>query len=133
MITPLRSIAAQRLAFALFWLALAFALTMALLPHPPSLPIDRLGDKFEHMLAFATLTALADPAFPGVPRLRIAERLSFFGALIEVTQSIPALHRDCDIRDWFADTAAILLVTGAIALWRKGRTETSETTASRTR
>jgi hypothetical protein len=53
-----------------------------------------------------------------MPRWRIAERLSFFGALIEVSQSIPSLHRDCDIRDWFADTAAILLVTGALALWR---------------
>lgn len=121
MTTPFRSPAAQRVAFALFWLALAFALAMALLPHPPVLPIDRLGDKFEHMLAFATLTLLADPAFPAMPRLRIAERLSFFGALIEVTQSIDALHRDCDIRDWFADTAAILVVTGALALWRGWR------------
>ena len=121
MTTPFRSPAAQRVAFALFWLALAFALAMALLPHPPALPIDRLGDKFEHMLAFATLTLLADPAFPAMPRLRIAERLSFFGALIEVTQSIHALHRDCDIRDWFADTAAILVVTGGLALWRKWR------------
>ena len=121
MTTPFRSPAAQRVAFALFWLALAFALAMALLPHPPALPIDRLGDKFEHMLAFATLTLLADPAFPAMPRLRIAERLSFFGALIEVTQSIHALHRDCDIRDWFADTAAILVVTGGLALWRGWR------------
>ncbi len=114
-----RSPALRLAAIILFWLALAFAVTMALLPHPPHLPIDRFGDKFEHMLAFGTLTVLADLAFVSTPRLRIAERLSFLGALIEVTQSIPALHRDCDIRDWIADTAAILVVTGVVALWRR--------------
>jgi len=115
MAIPERSPALRHAATVLFWLALAFAVTMALLPHPPHLPIDRFGDKFEHMLAFGTLTALADLAFPAMPRLRIAERLSFFGALIEVAQSIPALHRDCDIRDWIADTMAILVVTGLVS------------------
>jgi len=114
-----RSPALRYAAPLLFWLALVLAVTMALLPHPPSLPVDQFGDKFEHMLAFGTLTLLADLAFPVIPRLRIAERLSFLGALIEVTQSIPALHRDCDIRDWIADTVAILVVTGLIALWRR--------------
>lgn len=129
MTIPYRSPAAQRAATALFWLALATAVTMALLPHPPSLPIDGFGDKFEHMLAFATLTLLADLAFPKIPRLLIVEHLSFLGAVIEVTQSIPALHRDCDINDWFADTGAILAVTGVIWLWRKLRQAVSITPA----
>jgi hypothetical protein len=115
------SVTTRPFAALLFWLALVFAVAMALLPHPPGLPIDRFGDKFEHMLAFGTLTLLADLAYPATPRLRIAERLSFLGAMIEVIQSIPALHRDCDIRDWIADTAAILAVTGLIWLWRKWR------------
>lgn len=119
MATMIHPPASRQSAGVLFWLALAFAVTMALLPHPPHLPIDRFGDKFEHMLAFATLTFLADFAFPATPRLRIAERLSFLGAMIEVTQSIPQLHRDCDIRDWIADTIAILVVSGLLALWRK--------------
>lgn len=105
----------------LFWLALAGAVTMALLPHPPALPIDRFGDKFQHMLAFATLTAIGLIAFPRQPMLRLAERLSFTGALIEVAQSIPALHRDCDIRDWVADTLAILAVVAIAATWRRAR------------
>jgi VanZ family protein len=113
---PLRPIATI-----LFWLALVVAVTMALLPHPPHLSIDRFGDKFEHMLAFGTLTLLADFAFPAAPRLRIAERLSFFGALIEVAQSIPALHRDCDIRDWIADTVAILVVAALLNATRGAR------------
>jgi len=121
MANSLQSVTSRPLAVVLFWLALAFAVAMALLPHPPSLPIDRFGDKFEHMLAFGTLTLLADFAYPATPRLRIAERLSFLGAMIEVTQSIPALHRDCDIRDWIADTVAILVVTGLMRLWRTWR------------
>jgi len=108
-------------AFVAFWLALAFAVTMALLPHPPALPIDSLGDKFEHSLAFATLTVLGTFAFPAMPRWRLAERLSFLGALIEVVQSVPALHRDCDIRDWIADTLAIVVTTVLIGLLRRSR------------
>ncbi|MFX9642484.1 hypothetical protein ABTU71_19035, partial [Acinetobacter baumannii] len=82
-----------------FVLALAFAMTMALLPVPPRLPIDNWSDKAQHMLAFGTLALLADFAFPTMPRLRIAERLCTIGLLIEVLQSIPALHRDCDVKD----------------------------------
>ncbi|MDF0488788.1 hypothetical protein PX554_11660 [Sphingomonas sp. H39-1-10] len=101
----------------LLWAAILFAVTMAVLPHPPHMPIDRFGDKFEHMTAFAVISALAARAYPRFPLVRIGERLSFLGALIEVAQSIPALHRDCDIRDWVADTLAItvvLLVAGML-------------------
>lgn len=100
----------------LMWAAIFFAVTMALLPHPPAMPIDAYGDKFEHATAFAVMSILAAVAYPDVPLARTAERLSFLGALIEVAQSIPVLHRDCDIRDWFADTAAVLVVLGAYAI-----------------
>jgi hypothetical protein len=92
-----------------FWAAAIIAVTMALLPHPPALPIDAFGDKFEHILAFTVLSVLAALAYPAAPLTRIAERLSFLGAMIEVLQSIPALHRDCDVRDWIADTVAIIV------------------------
>jgi len=104
------------------WGAIAFALTMALLPKPPHLPIDQFGDKFEHMLAFAVITALAGVAYPRFPLPRLVERLSFLGALIEVLQSIPSLHRDCDIRDWVADTVSITIVALIAAAVRKART-----------
>jgi VanZ family protein len=107
----------------LFWAAAIFAVTMAVLPHPPHMPVDQFGDKFEHMLAFATMSTLAAAAYPRFPLFRIGERLSFLGALIEVVQSIPELHRDCDIRDWVADTLAItvvLLVAGLFRLrWKR--------------
>jgi VanZ family protein len=95
---------------AVFWSALLFAVAMAILPHPPHTPIDQFGDKFEHMLAFGVLAALAALGYPDTPLLRIGERLSFLGAMIEVVQSIPALHRDCDIRDWVADTIMVVIV-----------------------
>lgn len=104
-----------------FWIAAAGAVTMAVLPVPPHVPLDRYGDKVEHMIAFATLSFLAVLAFPRMPRLRIVERLSFLGALIEVVQSIPALHRDCDIRDWIADTIAIVVVVAVMNLVRPMR------------
>jgi len=107
----------------LFWCALAFALVMALLPHPPHLPIDSLGDKFEHSLAFGALALLGSSAYPAMPLPRLAERLSFLGAMIEVLQSIPALHRDCDILDWVADTIAIVVLLSIVHLVRRRRAQ----------
>ena len=98
-----------RLATALFWLALIFACVMAVLPKPPETPIDKFGDKFAHMLAFATLAGLAMVAFGREARWKIVERLCFLGAVIEVVQSIPSLHRTCDVRDWLADTLAVVV------------------------
>ena len=102
-----------------FWAALLFAVAMAILPAPPHTPIDQFGDKVQHMLAFGTLAALAAAGFAQTPLLRIAERLSFLGAMIEVVQSIPAVHRDCDIMDWAADTIMILLVLAVAAPIRR--------------
>jgi hypothetical protein len=87
-----------------------FTLTMALLPKPPKMLIEQMGDKLTHMSAFATLAVLSLLAFRGASRGQILERLGFFGALIEVFQSIPALHRTCDPLDWLADCSAVALV-----------------------
>ena len=105
----------------LFWLLAGFALLMALLPKPPILPIDRFGDKFAHMLAFAVLAGVANLGWQSIKAWRIALWLSAFGALIEVLQLIPSLHRDSDLRDWLADTAAIVaatLLARALHRWR---------------
>ena len=101
----------------LFILATLVAVTMALMPHPPKMPIE--GDKYQHMLAFGLLTVLSVMAYPKGSLLRIGERLSFLGAMIEVVQSIPALHRDCDILDWVADTVVIAGVLVVVALSRR--------------
>jgi hypothetical protein len=97
-----------------FWLCLVGAVTLALLPHPPEFRGIEIGDKAQHMFAFGTLAFLGAFAFPQFPKTHMAERLSFLGALIEVLQAIPSLHRDCDINDWIADTFAILVVLGLL-------------------
>ena len=105
----IETILSPRLMRPLFWLLGCFSLVMALLPKPPSTPIDQFGDKFAHMLAFAVLTVVARLAWPRTPIWIPALLLSLYGAAIELLQTIPALHRDSDPRDWVADTGAIAL------------------------
>ena len=105
----IETILSPRLMRPLFWLLACFSLVMALLPKPPSTPIDQFGDKFAHMLAFAVLTVVARLAWPRTPIWIAALLLSLYGAAIELLQTIPALHRDSDPRDWVADTGAIAL------------------------
>lgn len=105
-------------------MGILLAVVLALLPQPPHLPIDSLGDKFEHSLAFVVLSLLAAGGFPDARLARIGERLSFLGAMIEVAQSIPFIHRDCDILDWATDTIAIivtLLIVAAVRVQRRER------------
>jgi VanZ family protein len=114
----------KRAAMAAFWTAFVFAMVMGILPKPPETPIDRYGDKFAHIMAFATLAGLGALAFAPRLRWRVAERLSFAGALLEVIQSIPSLYRDCDIRDWIADSLAVFAVmafASAYFAWREGK------------
>ncbi len=99
----------------LFWLALVFAVTMAILPHPPQLPGEP-SDKFQHMLAFATLSVLGVLGYPGVSRLKIVLGLVVVGAGIEIVQMIPSLHRDAELMDLVADTFAILVMVGVASL-----------------
>jgi VanZ family protein len=108
-----RFLSAMRVAF---MLAGVFALVMALLPQPPYVPTQSFGDKINHIIGFATLAALAVLAFPAAPRRQVIERLSFFGAWIEVAQSIPALGRDCEFLDWAADTLAVIVVVAVMTL-----------------
>lgn len=103
----------SRVAQLAFWVAVAFAFLMAILPQPPAVPGEP-NDKVQHIAAFATLALLGSFAFPAATLLRMLFSLSLFGALIEVVQAIPALHRDSDIFDWVADTVAIIVVLMAV-------------------
>jgi VanZ family protein len=111
---------ASRSARSLFWAAAAFAFAMAVVPHPPEVPGEP-NDKVQHIIAFATLALLGSFAYPKAALTRLLVGLSIFGALIEVVQAIPALHRDSDVLDWLADTAAVIVVLLLVRWWRKGR------------
>ena len=90
---------------------------MAIVPHPPEVPGEP-NDKVQHIIAFATLSVLGSCAYPATALTQLLVRLSLFGALIEVVQAIPALHRDSDILDWLADTVAVAVVLLIIRWWR---------------
>ncbi|HZU64488.1 MAG TPA: hypothetical protein VFF98_12460 [Novosphingobium sp.] len=102
----------------MFFLALGVVLFGTLAPHPPHVPMDSMGDKFEHFTAFAGLALFARLGFRKMPNWLLLERLSFFGALIEVAQAAPAIHRDCDWHDWVADTMGAWVMLVAIILVR---------------
>ncbi len=85
--------------------------------HPHLFP----WDKAEHFSAFFALTACALAAFPRVKIVWIAAALSGCGALVELIQGLPFVHRDMDVKDWVADTVAILAVVGVVIVARVRR------------
>jgi len=92
-----------------FWAAATTALVMALLPHPPQLPGEP-SDKVQHVAAFLLLGALGSFAYSKANAVYLGAGLSLFGAVIEILQLIPMLHRDSDPIDWMADTVAAALI-----------------------
>ena len=102
----------------LFWAATVFAFVMAVMPRPPRVPGDP-SDKVLHVIAFATLALLGAWAYRETRLLRLGLGLSLLGALIELVQAIPVLHRDSDVVDWIADTVAAAVVLLAIGWWRR--------------
>ena len=102
----------------LFFAALAFTLYMMLQPSPPHLIFERLGDKAEHAISFGGMALLARLGFRKMPDWLILERLSFLGAMVEVVQAIPSLHRDCDWHDGLADSIGVALSLGLIRVLR---------------
>jgi VanZ family protein len=91
-----------------FWATAVFAFVMAIVPHPPQLP-DAPSDKVQHVAAFLVLGLLAFLAYSRTRPFLLGLGLSLFGALIEIIQAIPTLHRDSDPVDWLADTVAVAL------------------------
>ena len=108
-----------------FWCAAAFAFVMAVLPHPPQVPLNPT-DKIQHIAAFSCLAVLGSLGYPRLPMLRLAAGLCAFGALIEIVQLIPVLQRDSDVADWAADTAAIAVTLLVVRVWLALRARRAE-------
>jgi hypothetical protein len=129
----------RRWALALaFWLTLAFTVLMAVMPDPAIVGgsggahapdatpgilawLGALDDRLQHIAAFSAMALLAAAAYPRATLLRIGERLSFFGAVLELVQALPAVGRDCEIQDWLIDTVALIAVLSVIHLIRQRR------------
>ena len=76
-------------------------------------------DKAEHFTAFYGLALLALFAFPDVAAVRMAVALSAAGGLVELIQALPVVHRDCDWKDWVADSLGI--AAAMVPLWAAQR------------
>lgn len=99
----------RRLLLFAFWGALLFALVMALLPIPPSVP-GAPSDKLQHILAFAVLTALALAAYVRAHPVDIAVGLFALGGFIELAQMLPMIGREGSWLDFASDCGAVLAV-----------------------
>lgn len=105
---------------AIFWVALAVSLAVALNPRPPHLP-PAFNDKAQHFALFAGLTILAVAAYRQARLVPLGLALSGYGALIEFLQMIPALHRSSELMDWVADSIATIVVLAVAALLGRRR------------
>lgn len=103
-----------------FFSALIFTFYSAVVPPTQALQLVP-WDKAEHFIAFYALTGLAVAAFPKRKLVLIAALLSGFGALIEIVQGLPLVHRDRDFWDWVADSVAIAAALSPMILvwWRR--------------
>jgi hypothetical protein len=110
----------RRIAQVAFWTAGAIAFVLAVMPVPPKVPAS---DKWQHIFAFLVLAGLGRLAYPRIRKRWLLVGLMGFGALIEIAQSLPIVHRDSDPLDWAADTAAALSVFVIVALWTHFRDE----------
>ena len=108
-----------RLARAAFFAALIFTFYSAVTPPKHAVQLVP-WDKAEHFIAFYALSGLGAAAFPGRRLWVIGALLSALGALIEIVQGLPMVHRDRDFWDWVADSLAVMAALSPVLLvqWR---------------
>jgi hypothetical protein len=109
-----------------FVAALIFTFYSAVMPPSHVLHLTP-WDKATHFIAFYVLTGLAVAAFPKQNLFVVAALLSAFGALIEIVQGLPMVHRDKDFWDWVADTLAISSALAPLLLsWWRGQVRSGQ-------
>jgi VanZ family protein len=109
-----RAVPLFRIAFVLCALAV-FGLAVM----PGNLDPVHVWDKAKHFFAFFVLGGLGALAFPRQRLVVLGLLLSGFGALIEVVQALPFVHRDASVKDWIADSVALLVVLCLFELIRR--------------
>jgi hypothetical protein len=115
-----------KIARLVFFAALIFTFYSAVIPPSHALQLTP-WDKATHFIAFYVLTGLAVAAFPKQNLLLISALLSAFGALIELVQGLPMVHRDRDFWDWVADTLAISSALAPLLLcWWRGQVRSGQ-------
>jgi VanZ family protein len=110
----------NRLVFAVFVAASAFALWRALVPGDDSVGLIP-WDKAKHFIVFYVLATLASLALPRSRLWRIGLVVLAFGGLIEILQGLPIIGRDASWFDLLADACGICAAFGPMVLiqWRE--------------
>ena len=109
-----------------FFAALAFTFYSAVIPPQDAVQLVP-WDKAEHFIAFYVLTYLFVLAFPKRNVFVLGLLLSAFGALIEIVQGLPIVHRDRDFWDWVADSMAIASALAPMLLvWWRGQVRSGQ-------
>lgn len=110
----------NRLVFAVFVAASAFALWRALVPGDDSVGLIP-WDKAKHFIVFYVLAVLASLALPRSRLWRIGLVVLAFGGLIEILQGLPIIGRDASWFDLLADACGICAAFGPMVLtqWRE--------------
>ena len=97
-----------RLVLAGYWVSMCVATHV---PNPPAVVPVQVSDTWLHLVAYLGLAVLLVQGIAGVrPGSRRDAGLLWagavvYGALDEVTQMVPALHRTAEWKDWAADVA----------------------------
>ena len=115
----LRARKINRLVFAVFLAASAYALARALLPDNDSIGLIP-WDKAKHFIVFYTLSILASLALPRSRLHRIGLVILAFGGAIEILQGF--VGRDASWFDLFADACGISAAFGPMLVsrwWRE--------------
>jgi len=110
----------------LWLLTIAYAIFLATMTHlPPGKgPDTGASDKLEHLGAYGILTGAVFLSFwASFPRRKIAAWLTplvvlTFGAIDEFTQ--PYFGRSCELNDWLADAAGMMIALIILSLIRTG-------------
>ncbi|TNM44178.1 VanZ family protein [Nocardioides albidus] len=90
------------------WLVLVAAVVVLSLGSPPPGPDVPAGDKWQHLLTYATLSAAAVQVFrPGRPLQRVAVGLVLLGVALEIAQGTLTADRMMDWRDAVANAAGV--------------------------
>ena len=105
---------------ALGWLGVGAVIVLSLLPLPQMGPQLPNGDKWQHLLAYATMALyFAQWASTWAQRIRQALSLLALGALLEVLQGLTG-YRQMDPLDLLANATGIAIGAG-LALGPPGR------------
>ena len=94
-----------------FLSCLLVVIFFALSPNPLDLP-SSTNDKLQHVVAFATLSALGALAWPS-SLLLVSGSLLLLGGFIELLQGSTLIGRDMSLNDWFADGIGVCV--GAVS------------------